>query len=110
MGYKSPLEILENVSNHEASNTQGRSAKTKITVVGMRTREGKVKAVTMEKINSKTIQTLLEENIEKGSTVCTDEASHYKRIRDYKHVLVNHSVGKFVKGMARTELKAYGRC
>ena len=35
--------------NKRVKGTQGRSTKTKIAVVGMRTREGKVKAGTMEK-------------------------------------------------------------
>ena len=60
-------------SNTRVKGTQGRSTKTKIAVVGMRTRDGKVKAGAMAKINCKTIQTMLDKNIEKGSTVCTDE-------------------------------------
>ena len=68
----------------------------------MRTRDGKVKACSMGKTNKETMQTLIDENIEKGSTICTDEATHYKGIKNYEHLLVNHSAGEFVKGMAST--------
>ena len=82
--------------------TQGRSTKTKAVVVGMRTRDGKIKAGKMEVLNIKTIQNKLEANVEKGSILCTDDARHYKRVRGYHHLLVNHSVGEFVNGMAST--------
>ena len=82
--------------------TQGRSTKTKAVVVGMRSRDGKLKAKKMEVVNTSTIQEFIDNNIEKGSTICTDEARHYLGIRDYHHLLVNHSVGEFVKEMAST--------
>ena len=88
--------------NKRTKGTQGRSIKTKTAVVGMRTRDGKVKAGSMGKTNKETMQTLIDENIEKGSTICTDEATHYKGIKNYEHLLVNHSAGEFVKGMAST--------
>ena len=68
----------------------------------MRQRDGKIKAGTMQSLNCKTIQNKLEANVEKGSILCTDDARHYKRVRGYHHLLVNHSVGEFVKGMAST--------
>jgi transposase-like protein len=89
-------------SNKRVKGNQGRSTKTKSAVVGMRSRDGKFRAGKMEVINMKTIQEKIEKNIEKGSIICTDEARHYKQIRGYHHLLVNHSVGEFVKGMART--------
>lgn len=80
--------------------TQGRSTKTKTAVVGIKQRGGKVIAKSFEKVNSENIQGYLDENVEKGSTMSTDEASIYNPIKGYERILVNHSVGEFVNGMA----------
>ena len=82
--------------------TQGRSTKTKKAVVGMRSRDGVVRAASMDKVNSATIQASLDDNVEKGSTLCTDEATIYKPVKGYHKLLVNHSMGEFVNGMAST--------
>ena len=34
--------------------------------------------------------------LESNCVISTDEASFYKRVRGYEHILVNHSVGEFV--------------
>lgn len=83
--------------------TQGRSTKTKISIIGMRSRDGKVKAKSMKKINKAKIQQEIEENIEQNSVLATDEARFYAGgFRGYARLLVNHSVGQFVNGMAHT--------
>ena len=82
--------------------TQGRSTKTKTAVVGMRTRDGEVRAAAMNPVNSTAIQNTLDQQVEKGSTLCTDEATIYKPIKGYHKLMVNHSVGEFVNGMAST--------
>lgn len=43
-------------SKKKAKGTQGRSTKTKAAVVGMRSRDGKVKAQVMDKVDSKNMQ------------------------------------------------------
>lgn len=80
--------------------TQGRSMKTKTAVVGMRSNDGRIKARTMERINKQTMTKEIQTNIEKNSTISTDEANFYKGIEGYTHISVNHSVGEFVNGMA----------
>lgn len=82
--------------------TQGRSTKTKTAVVGVRGSCGKVKAKSVSRVNSGTLQAFLDDRVENGSTISTDEASFYKRVRGYHHILVNHSVGEFVNEMAHT--------
>ena len=56
--------------------TQGRSAKTKTAVVGMRCREGHVRAQAVKSVNSDTINTIVDKYIQKGSVLCTDEAAN----------------------------------
>ncbi len=89
-------------SSKRAKGTQGRSTKTKTAVVGMRNRNGQVKANTMDVINTATMQSLIDNNIELNSTICTDEARFYQGITGYQKMMVNHSVGEFVDGMAST--------
>ncbi len=82
--------------------TQGRSTKTKKVVVGTRSRDGRVKAKSMDRVNTRNMQEFMGQKIAQRSTISMDEATFYKRIRGYHHVLVNHSVGEFVNGMAST--------
>ena len=79
--------------------TQGRSTKTKTAVVGMKSRDGKVKARKIEVINKDTMKKEIEDNTTRESNIITDEARHYRGLSDY---MVNHSVGEFVNGMAHT--------
>jgi transposase-like protein len=88
--------------NKRTKGTQGRSTKTKVAVVGMRQRDGRVIAKSFDKVNSKTIQEYVDKHVKKGSTLSTDEARFYKPVRGYHKMMVNHSVGEFVRGMAHT--------
>ena len=89
-------------SKKKTKGTQGRSTKTKTAVVGMRSRDGNVKAQVMERVNSKNIQAYINENVEAGSTLATDEARFYRPVKGYEKLLVNHSVSQYVNGMAST--------
>ncbi len=89
-------------SKKKTKGNQGRSTKTKTAVVGMRSRDGKVRAEVMNKVNSKNMQKFLDDNIESGSTISTDEAKFYRPVEGYEKLLVNHSVSQYVNGMAST--------
>ena len=82
---------------------QGRSIKTKSVVVGARERKGRVKAKLFDKVNSKSIQKYIDSNISDKSIISVDEASFYKPVKGYRKLIVNHSVGEFVNGMASTK-------
>lgn len=82
--------------------TQGRSTKTKVAVVGMKQRNGRVKAKSFDKVNSDNIQEYINNNVAKNSVLSTDEARVYKPVKNYKKVMVNHSVSEYVNGMAST--------
>ena len=68
----------------------------------MKQRDGKVIAQPFNKVDSKTMQTYINSNVEKGSILSTDEARFYKLIKEYKKMMVNHSAKEFVNGMAST--------
>lgn len=87
---------------NKTKGNQGRSTKTKTAVVGMRSRDGKIKAARMKKVDGKNIQSRLDENVKPGSILCTDEATIYKPVTGYHKLKVNHSLGEYVNGLAST--------
>lgn len=60
----------------------------------------------MNKIDSastKNIQPLVEKNVCKTATVHTDEGKQYTWMKEnYKHIVVNHGAGEYVRGSAYT--------
>lgn len=66
----------------------------------MRSRDGVVKAQVMDKVNSKPMQKYIDENVEPGSTLSTDEAVVYNPIKGFAKLKVNHSAKQYVNGMA----------
>lgn len=86
-------------ANKKTPKNQGRSTKTKAAVVGIRSRSGKVKAIAMKSVSTENIQNLLNTSIEKESILYTDKATVYQGILGYQHLMVNHSVREFIKGM-----------
>ena len=89
-------------SNKKTSNNQGRSVKTKIAVVGIKQRNGHVKAQSFESINSSLLQKYIDKNVSLGSVLSTDEALFYRPIKNYPKLVVNHSAKEYVNGMAST--------
>ena len=78
-------------------------------VLGMRQRNGDIKAMVIMDTKSKTILPRIYEHIMKGTTVCTDDYSAYRTLAgsglwpfDYIHKPVNHSAKQYVDGMAHT--------
>ena len=55
--------------------TQGRSTKTKTPVVGMHSRDGRLVASKMDKVNRANIQTMIDNHVDNNTTICTDEAT-----------------------------------
>ena len=81
---------------------QGRSTKTKVAIVGLRERGGQVKAKAFSGINSSNMQKFIDQNVECGSVLCTDEARFYRPVKGYQKLVVNHSMSEYVNGMAST--------
>ena len=85
------------------SGTQGRSSKTKAIAFGMLERGGRVRATTIENVRSATILPHIISNVALGAKITSDECSSYKILaKFYRHRLVNHSKGEYVKGTAHT--------
>jgi len=80
----------------------GRGAVGKTAVLGIRERDGKVRAIVIANTGIKAIQSFVRKTVEAGATLCTDEHASYKGMAEYIHMPVNHSAKQFVDGMAYT--------
>ena len=83
----------------------GAGMQDKTPVVGIKERvSGKVKAKVTERVSSILLQRMVQENVEEGTMVYTDQNAAYKGLKkkNYKHESVNHGVGEYIRGKAHT--------
>ena len=95
-------------SNKHASKklNAGRGAVGKAPVAGVRERGGKVKAQPVERTNAATLIPFIEDNVEQGATVYTDDAAAYGALptilNQYQHDVIRHGSGEYVRGDVHT--------
>jgi transposase-like protein len=79
----------------------GRGAVGKTPVLGMRERGkgGRTKAMKLDNTDAQTIQDVIVQNVEVGSTLHTDEHGAYRDMGGlfFSHESINHSAGEFVR-------------
>ena len=76
----------------------GRGAVGKTTVIGMRERGGRTKAMTIPNTDAFTLQTTVLENVASGSEIQTDEHSGYIGLENhFYHDTVNHRAGEYAR-------------
>lgn len=80
----------------------GRGTVGKIAVLGIKERDGRIKAKSINGTTAKTLHREILRNVQKGATLFTDDHKGYQGLLDYKHSAVKHSVGQYVNGMAST--------
>jgi transposase len=79
--------------------------KAKVPVLGMVERQGRVLAMTLDKVNAKTLRKAIWEHVLPKSTVFTDELPAYRTIsegRRYTHQRINHTEKVYVMGNVHT--------
>jgi transposase-like protein len=74
----------------------------KAVVLGMRSRNGQVRATSVPNNSAKTIKDVIQNTVCINSVLCTDEHPSYDGMPGYKHKKVNHSAKQYVDGMAWT--------
>jgi transposase len=82
----------------------GRGAAGKTLMIGMVERDGEVIARVVPNVRKNTVHPIIEDGIEKGSTVYSDELKSYDGLaaKGYTHEAVNHGRGEYVRGACHT--------
>ena len=82
----------------------GRGVANKTAVVGLRERNGRTVARVVKDTSARTLQGLIQENVMPKSAVFTDDHRSYIGLdkKGYKHHVVKHSAGEYVRGVANT--------
>lgn len=76
--------------------TQGGAGKA--VVFGMLERDGDLRAMTLPNLESRNVKAVINEHVEPGSTIHTDEHRSFQGLKGrFVHVSVNHSAGQYVK-------------
>jgi transposase-like protein/predicted RNA-binding Zn-ribbon protein involved in translation (DUF1610 family) len=82
----------------------GQGGKGKTVLFGMLDRDGDVMTKVVPDRTSKTLFPIIEDNIEKGSTLHTDEHKGYRSVSKlgYEHESVNHAAKEYARGNCHT--------
>jgi transposase-like protein len=90
-------------NKHESKKlNMGRGAVGKKPVIGLRQRRGRTIAMPIDATDKETLQNVIYDNVELGSTVMTDEAVAYKGLVFLTHESVNHLAGEYTRGAVST--------
>ena len=89
----------ESNKHHSDKLNSGRGAVGKSPVFGMRERKGRTKAIAVENVDGPTIYKAINENIQVGSTIYSDDHRSYSGLDGllYRHATVNHSSGEYAR-------------
>lgn len=75
----------------------------KETVFSLVERDGKVRSTHVQSVTAANLRPILVEQIDAATTLCTDDAGQYRHMhRAFKHEIVNHGAGEYVRGTAHT--------
>lgn len=87
-------------NNANPNKRYAQAADTKIAVLGILQRDGKVRVQPMVDATKETLLPILDKNINKDATVVTDGLKSYKKLGEIyaAHVVVNHANDEWVKG------------
>jgi transposase-like protein len=83
---------------------RGRGSDDKSPIFGLVERNGKVLCKAVENVKRETIMPLIQNHVEAGSTMMTDEFPIYRTLNEngFKHETVNHRRKEYVRGDAHT--------
>lgn len=88
-------------ASKRTKNTQGRNEDVKTPVFGIVETGGKVVVKVTEWVTKKHAKELIDQHVQKGSTMVTDGYAMYAFLKtksEFQHVVVDHSKGEYVRG------------
>ena len=99
------VEIDDTYVGGKRHGKRGRGADGKAIVFGMVERDGNIKTEVVDNVRQVTVVPIIQENIEVGSTINSDELSSYRILEDlgYEHEFVKHGSGEFVRNECHTQ-------
>jgi len=106
------IEVDETYFGGRRKGKRGRGAAGKIPVIGLIQRSGSVRTIAIPNVKSATLQALIKEHVEAGSTVYTDSWQGYRGLDNsgFSHKLVNHDkVFVSSKGNHTNSIEGYWR-
>ncbi len=75
----------------------------KETVFSLVERKGQVRSMHLASVSAETLRPILVAQIDGKSFLVTDDAGQYRHMhRDFRHEVVNHGIGEYVRGEAHT--------
>lgn len=94
------VEADETYIGGKRKGKRGRGADGKSVVFGMKQRKGSVKAQVVANVKGKTLVPIIEDSVEKGSRILTDELPSYRKLptKGFKHETVNHGAKEYARG------------
>jgi transposase-like protein len=98
------LEADETYHGGKHEGKRGRGAEGKTPIIGIVQRGDDIRAKVTENTKSSTILPFIQNNVQEGSEIMTDEYRPYDvlAMNNYRHYVVNHGVGEYVNGKAHT--------
>lgn len=94
---------LEKNKHESKKKHAGRGLIGKTVVMGLVQRGGQVRAGVIDNVKSETLHGVIQNHVEAGATVYTDEHRGYRGLNArYDHQTVNHGAGEYVSGKATT--------
>ena len=84
-------------ADKKVQDSQGRSVKDKIPVVGLIQRGGKIVTQVVSDTKAETLHPIIVNAVKSGSIVITDEWRAYQGMDGFSHVAMNHSEGEYVR-------------
>jgi len=98
------VEVDETYIGGKAKGKRGRGAANKTVVLGIVERKGCAKGIIVPDVKAKTLIPLVEDNVDKGSVVYTDDLRSYNNLSDmgFDHKTIAHSQKVYVAGDIHT--------
>jgi len=94
------IEVDEAYLGGKKSNRhKGKKDVPKTPIVGLASRKGKAIAKVVKEVETRTLINMIRDNVKIGSTIMSDEARIYPKIKKYGygHKTINHSKGEYVR-------------